>query len=486
MALSEDEEFELLSLERQKSQTVPRAGSRPTAANAGIGSFFASTLGAPADLATGLVNIPGMVFGTAATALGRADLAPDTVRVPGGAEFYKNLLRSTGIPGLSPDNPNPQSKSGTAAYDLAARGGFIPGFVLPALGSMVAEKIGGPEWAGVGALTPSAATSVFNAVRAPALAREQAQNQVRDATLRTAQDAGYVLPPSSIKPTAVGNVAESFAGKAALKQEAEIKNQQVTNRLVREELRIPENAPLTQQTLEAVRTQAAEPYRQIAALSPTAGRALQRLRDVRAEANTYHRHYDVTATPDSLRQARALDNQAEMLERLIERQATTAGRPELVAQLRDARTYIAKTWDVERALNLGNGNVDAQIIGRAMDRGRPLSGNLETIARFAEGPGRLFSREASKVSNPGTSALNMTAAAVLGAEGAQHLGGYGALLAGIPFARGGARSAILSDTYQQNFNRPSYTPNVQPQGNLASILQQIGLSAINQSEQERR
>lgn len=445
--------------------------ARPTAANAGIGSFVADTLGAPAEILKGLVNLPGMAFGTAATAAGRPDLAPGIINVPGGGDFYKGLLRSTGVEGLSPDNPNPQSKTGTLAYDMAARGGFIPGNALPAIGSIVAEKVGGPEWAGVGALTPSAAVSGFNAARAPSLAREQAQNQVRDATLRPAQEAGYVLPPSAVRPTAVGNAVESFAGKAALKQEAEIRNQQVTNRLAREDLQLPANTPLTEQTFNAARDQAAAPYRRVAAMSPMAAQALQRLRDARNDATVNWRHYDITGTPQSLRDARAADNQAAMLERVLEREATRVGNPQLVQEMRDARTYIAKTYDVERATNVGNGNVDAQIIGRAVDRGRPLTGNLETIGRFAEAYGP-FTREASKVPNPGTSALNAAASGVLGYEGFQHLGAKGLALAAIPFARGGVRQGILSDFYQRNFNQPNYAPLMQPQGLLQGILQQ--------------
>lgn len=477
------EDAQAFATEIKRMRTASPVQGAPMHTTAGLANFAAGTLGAPATIAKGLVNIPGMIAGTVATAAGRPDLAPDTIDVPGGPEFYANLMRKTGVSALNPDNPDPNSKAGTLAHDLASRGGFIPSGFLPAVGSMVAEKIGGPAWAGVGSLAPSAATATLNAARAPALAAERAQNTVRDATLRPAQDAGYVLPPSAIRPTAAGNVVESIAGKAALKQEAEIKNQQVTNRLVREELRLPENTPLTEHVLETARNQAAQPYRDVAALSPLASNALQRLRDARSEATVNFRHYDISGTPQSLRDARAADAQATMLERVLEREAANRGRPELVPQLREARTYIAKTHDVERALNVGNGNVDAQIIGRAIDRGRPLTGNLETIGKFAEAY-KPFVREASKVPNPGSSAVNAGASAVLGYEGYQHMGTPGLAAAAIPFARGGVRSGLLSDTYQQNFNRPSYEPSMRPQGALEMILQQSILA--NQQKKEGR
>lgn len=446
--------------------------SKPLPANAGLANFGASVVGLPVDTVQNVMNLGRAAVGTAATAAGRPDLAPDLQQgAVGGSEWLKAKLRQSGLPGLSPDNPSPDSKMGTAQYDLVSRGGFTPGGVVPAVGSMIAEKVGGPEWAGVGGMAPSVATQAYNAARAPALAREQAQNQVRDRTLQPAQDAGYVLPPSAIRPTAAGNVVESFAGKSAIKQESELKNQQVTNRLVREELRLPENAPLTEQSLNAAREQAAAPYRAVAAISPMAAGLLQRLREVRADATAQWRHYDMQGVPEAQARARALDTQATTLERVIERQVSAAGHPELVQELRAARTYIAKTYDVERALNVGNGNVDARIIGRAIDRGRPLTGNLETIGRFSEAYPQ-FSREASRVPNPGTSALNVPAAAILAEEGARHFGPYGLAAAAIPFARGGVRQGLLSDYLQQNFNRPDYTPNVMPQGGLQAMIQQ--------------
>jgi hypothetical protein len=446
--------------------------SEPMPVNAGLANFGAGLVGLPMDTVKNALNLGIAGFGAAKTAI-TGKPGPDLIEtVPGDSSNVKSMLRSTGLPGLSPDNPNPDSKMGTAQYDFVSRGGVIPGGALPAAGSMLAEKFIGPEWAGVGALAPTAAITGFNAVRAPGLAQEQAQNQVRDAALRPAQDAGYVVPPSTVRPTLAGNIVESFGGKAAFKQQAELKNQQVTNRLVREELRLPPNTPLTEGVLQGVRDRAGQPYREVSAMSPLAANTLQRLRDARAEANVQYRHYDRSAVPEALREARRQEAQAAMLERVLEREAVRLGRPELIPQLRAARTEIAKTWDVERSINVGDGNVDAKFIGRSLDRGRPLSGNLETIGRFTEGAGRQFTREAASVPAAGVSALNFPAAALLGFEGAQAFGPAGVVAAGIPFVRGGVRGGVLSDLYQQNFNRPDYTPNMRPQGSLEALIQQ--------------
>ena len=463
--VTEEEEFEFRH-RFEKEQD----GSRPLPANAGLADFAASTLGAPVDIIQGVINAPKMAFGAAATALGRPDLAPEVSGDAfGGSQSIRRGLRSTGMPGLSPDNPTPNSGMGTTQYELTRRGGFLPGGFLPATGSMIAEKIGGPEWAGVGALAPTASIRAYNAARAPSLAAAEQRNQVRDATLKDAQDKGYVLPQSHVNPTAVGNAAESFAGKAALKQEAELKNQQVTNRLVSEELGIPANTPLTETMLDTLRTQAAEPYRQISAMSKSAKAALQMLRDTRSQAKDQWMYWDRQAVPEAKRQAMALDKKAELLESFIERQATNLGKPELIKELRDSRTYIAKTYDVERALNLGNGDVNAKIIGRALDRGRPLSGNFEVIGKFAEGPGKQFTRESASVPTPGVSALNWPMAGILAAEGVQVFGPKGAALAALPFVRGGVRQGMLSDAYQSRFARPNYEAAMQPENGVQTL-----------------
>lgn len=441
--------------------------TRPTPVNAGIANFIAGLAGAPVDIAQGVYNVPKMLYGLAKGAMGGTDLPEPVTGTPGGSESIRHTLNTaadmTGIRGLSTENPTPESKAGTAAYDFTSRGGAVPGAALPAAVSMVAEKLLGPDYASLGALVPSVATAAYNTARAPALAAARERNAVRDATLKDAQDAGYKTIPSQVNPSVAGNALESFAGKAALKQGAELDNQLTTNRLVREELKIPPNTAITEELLGKLRNDASEPYRQVAALSAASAKALESLRDARSQAKDQWRHWDMQGVPDAKRQAQALDSKAKMLETFIERQAVAAGKPELVPQLRAAREYIAKSYDVERALNIGDANVDAKIIGRAMDRGRPLTANLAIIAKFAEGPGRQVTREAGKVPTPGVSGLNWPMAAALGAEGAHYFGPTGLALAGIPFVRGGVRQGLLSGPYQRMFARPYYEPGMLPQ-----------------------
>jgi hypothetical protein len=441
-------------------------------ANAGLAKLATSVLGLPVDTIENVANLGLAGVGTALTAAGKPDLAPNLLKGSfGGSDSLQRGLRATGMPGLSPDNPRPQDALGTAQYDFVARGGPLPGGAIPAAASMAAEAIGGPEWAGVGSLAPSAATAGYNAARAKSLIDARARNVVRDATLKDAQDAGYKVIPSQVNPGLVENAAESLAGKAALKQRVTIENQGVTDAIARREIGLPENAPLTMQTLEARRQALSAPYKALEAVSSNAAYFLRELRDARQKATQFWKEYERQATVASLENFKAMNAKATAMEGRLDAEAVRVGKPDLVPQMRAARQDIAKTWDVERALNLGDGTIDAQVLGRLHDHGAKLSGGLETIAKFAQGPGKQVTGQAAAQGTPGVSKLNWTVGTLLGAGGLAAFGPVaGAVGAAAPFvAPPMARGALLSDIYQRNFARPNYEPAMQPENNLQSL-----------------
>jgi hypothetical protein len=437
--------------------------------------LVSSLAGLPVDTVENAINLGAAGIGSIANAAGRPDLAPGLLQGSfGGSESLQRGMRAlaekTGVRELNPDNPTPKSGLGTAQYDFVARGGILPGGALSAAGSMLAEKIGGPAWAGVGAMAPSAATMAYNEARAPSLARQQAQNTVRDQTLQKAQDEGLKVIPSHVNPGMVGNAAESLAGKAALRQRTTLENQGTIDAIARREIGLPENAPLNMQTLEARRAQLGTPYSELAAVSPNASYFLRELRDARQKATAFWKEYEVQKTVSSLENYKALDAKSKAMEMKLEAEAAKVGKPELVPAMREARQAIAKTWDVERALNLGDGTIDAHVLGRLYDRGAPLSGGLETIAKFAQGPGRQVTGQAAAQGTPGVSKLSWPTAGILGAAGAS-LGPVGAAIgAAAPFvAPPAARSMLLSDIYQRNFGRPNYAPGMLPENSIQSL-----------------
>ena len=286
----------------------------------------------------------------------------------------------------------------------------------------------------VGMATPMITAAAGSRANQPTL-----KNPVRSQTVREAQEAGYVIPPSAVKPSFTTNRLESVAGKAAVKQEAAAQNQEVTNRLAAKSLGLPEETILTESTLNQVRSDAGKAYQAIADLSPRAASALERLKEVRNNITAYFKHYDRSADPASLKEARKLTTQANMLERVIEKQAQAAGKPELVQGYLDARQLTAKSYDIERALNLGDGNVSATIIGRMLDQGKPLTGELKVIGKFAQAFPSI-TREG--ITSAGVSGTDPALAALLASQGHVAAGG-------LPLLRGPVRSGLMSNLYQQ-------------------------------------
>lgn len=288
------------------------------------------------------------------------------------------------------------------------------------------------------------------------LAAKKLRNTVADETIGRASEAGYVVPPSAVNPSWLNRRLESVAGKAAVGQEAAFRNQEVTNKLARQALGLADDVPIKESTLKQVRTEAGKAYKAVADLDPRAATALQRLKDARAESKVQWNFYNKTGTPEALRKAKGLETQIDILERVIEKSASNAGKPELVSALKEARTRIAKSYDVERALNLGTGDVSAPVVGRLFDKGK-VTGDLETVGRFAEAfPA--YARDAARIPTPGVSKSEAITSALLATVGSGTHGAPGLMAGGLPFLSGPARSLVLSRPYQDALVRvPNYT-----------------------------
>jgi type II secretory pathway pseudopilin PulG len=449
--------YDVGNLEDKKTSTLP--------ANAGLANLASSVAGLPADTIEKGINLVRAAQGTVAGAVGKTDWMPPMLKGSvGTSEWIRDKLRKTGEPGLSPDDPS-TSPMGRAQFDLTSRGGFIPGLVAPAVGSMVAERLGGPEWAGVGAMAPLAAKAGYQAMNAP-----KPENFVKDQILLSGREKGYVVPPSSAAGGVVSKSFESLGGKAATQHQASIKNQQITNDLVRKELGLPKGAHLTKGAIEHQRAQFYSPYKEVSAISPQAKTALEQLKQSRHDATAHFNHYNRSADPAALAKAREAQAQASALETQLEQAAAAAGKPGLVDALRNARVNIAKTYDVERALNTTTGNIDASVLGRMVDKGRPLSGGLEAAGRFQQAFPKSM-RAAEDVPGPGISALSPYAGAALGLGGYASLGLPGMAAAALPFTRPAARAAMLSSPVQNSL-MPKYGPLPAPSPEL---LYQLGI-----------
>lgn len=355
----------------------------------------------------------------------------------------------------------------------------------------------------LGAATGGASQAVVNkagqmltnraASKAAELASERARNSVRDATIQEARSAGYVIPPTQIAPDRAGvlnRVAEGLSGKIMTAQAAAIKNASVTERLAKQALSIPDDVPLSREAIKTVRDTAGQVYKvaksagTISAdddfsrgINSVFGEYRNLVKDFPGQANSgIDSLADDLSKPafqssslveivkrlrnDGFQNIRAIEPERkalgrvqlgaqEQLENLLERNLERAGATEFVQVFRNARQLIAKSHTVENALEESTGKIVASKIGREFSKGRPLTGELATIGKFAEA----FPKAAQNInaSMPGLSPLD-AAGALLGAAATG-----GPLGAALPLARPVTRAAILSDAWQKTLARaPSY------------------------------
>lgn len=311
-----------------------------------------------------------------------------------------------------------------------------------------------------------------------------------EAALREGQKAGYVVPPATSNPTFANNLLEGAAGKLTTAQLASVKNQSITNGLVNKEFGLPQDAPVTHEAMEQIRSAQSPAYEAIKqvpdiafgptydaelnklgatsnkitsalpnfkstgsqevqalvdSLRPAGGKmdgetAVELSKVLRSESSNYQMAADRANDPQARTLARAYRGAGEAVENAIEDHLNNIGQPELAQNWDDARRTIAKTYSVQNALD-GAGNVDATKLGKQLLKGKPLSGNLETAANFA----LAFPKAARnlKESAPGISPLDVYAGAALDAASGNHIG-----LAAGP-GRMFTRSALLSKIGQK-------------------------------------
>jgi|688.fasta_scaffold153070_2 hypothetical protein len=382
----------------------------------------------------------------------------------------------------------PVSQAGQAVRQAltAAPGAQLASAAGAGAGSSFAQELGMGETeqllAGVaGGITPAAVPAL--ATRAMKSVTPQTQQVISQA-----REAGYTLPPSQTNPTLTNKVIESLSGKVKTNQSTAQKNQEVTNNLAKKALGIPQDQPLTEQTLKTIRAGAGEAYDQIAAIGNvnttpqfqkklddivkpyldaakgfpnappnkiideiqslktdvfSAQSGISKIRELRESADTAY-----AAGNKAL--GKAYKDAAIAIEDAIETQAKSLGNQipdDLLKNFRESRKLIAKTYSVQRALNEASGNVVATNLAAQLKRGAPLQNELKTIAQTAQSfPKSVQSVDQMAQSLP-LSPLDIGAALL----GYGTLGGAGT--AGL-IARPAARGLLLSQPYQSILGRP--------------------------------
>jgi hypothetical protein len=270
--------------------------------------------------------------------------------------------------------------------------------------------------------------------------------------LQTAKDAvaaGYQIPPNMLRPSLKNQVIESISGKQATQQLASTHNTEVTDGLVRQALGIAPDVPITQSTLEGLRKTAGKAYAEVSSLSPQAAADLEALKVARNESQGWYKAYNRSARPDDLAKAKEARDIAASLESALETHAQSAGKPELIPALRNARKEIAKTYTVGRAMNDASGTIDARVLGRMHEKGLPLSDGLDVAGKFASAFPTV-AKSPMQIGSPAAHNLKSMASAVMGGGGYAAMGPAGVAAAALPFiAPPIARSVMFSNSAQQ-------------------------------------
>jgi hypothetical protein len=370
--------------------------------------------------------------------------------------------------------------------------------------------------------TASVATNPLSAITKPAqaalaakesmfpsqLAKQQELNAVRDATLRAAQNEGYVVTPGSVSPTGKNIIAERMAGKTNLEQLASVQNQTVTDRLARRAAGLPENAPLTSATMQDIRkaeySKGYEPIKQIGEIktdpnflddlvsveSKYAGASASFPGAVPEEVNRLVKNFTVDKfnSKDALDVTRTLREQARgnfrkgddalakaqidvsnALENQIERSLAASNNPkaaDMLEQFRLSRQRMAISHTIEDAIKEGSGSVVASKLARDIQSGKYVSGDIKTIAEFAnvfprvaQTPSQIGAPGAGTVMGRSLSGLSAAAAGYLASGGSPVATGISATMGAFApeMVSAGMRNYLLSGAGQRNV-LPSYSP----------------------------
>jgi hypothetical protein len=302
---------------------------------------------------------------------------------------------------------------------------------------------------------------------------------LRNQVLSEGGRAGYVVPPSSANPSFLNRFLEGIGGKIKLQQEAALRNQGVTDRLMTKSVGEPPNTPITQGALSTIRADAAQKgygaVRQIGEI-PTDGKygaamtAIEKssspgklLSGVKPDTDVQdlvtslrQSSFDSSDAVDTIQYLRQAADDAfgagkaalgraykaassaieDQIERHLEGVQTGTGKQTL-QDFRNARQLIAKTYTAGKGLT-ETGNFNARAVASQLARKKMMDvqGPQGTVARYAA----TFPKatQLTQESFPSISPLDAYGSAIAGA--ASH--SLGPLA--IPLTRVGIRQYLLS------------------------------------------
>lgn len=375
-----------------------------------------------------------------------------------------------------------------------------------------------------GGATP-AIGSVFNKTAELLRGRPPSAQMIEN--VKAGQEAGYVVPPTQVKPSLLNRVMEGTAGKLTTAQNASFANQEVTNKLASKALGLPENEVLTPEVLNSVRNKAGNAYENLrlsGRITPDASYTNQLddlVKDFRMAESDFaksklrpevdlveslkSKSFDANSAVSKIIELRKDANKAygnsdksmgdtykgaaDVLENAIEAHLAKIGEVGKLQKFRDARQLIAKTYTVGDALNPATGTVDAQKLAVALKTGEPLTGELKQIGRFGNAFPNATKTTERMGSLPQISPLDIVPAALTG--GASYVTGHEAEATPIGIAslavRPSMRALALSKPVQKGLtsNQANLSPEIR---NLVRMLSTQGAikAGANQPKEESK
>ena len=378
-----------------------------------------------------------------------------------------------------------------------------------------------------GTLTGAATPFVEKVVRGTAnLLRGTPPSQGTMQAAKEAQEAGYVIPPTQVKPSLLNRFLEGASGKITTAQNASFRNQQVTNQLAAKSLGLPEDTVITTEVLNNIRSNAGKAYENLGATgtiktSPKFIQALDNIKPYKdaveaakdfptadkspiidvidslktpsfnvnsalAKINVLRGEADLAYKAGNSNLGKANKEASQVLENTIENYLANTKQTDLLNKFREARQTIAKTYSVEKALNPATGTIDAKKLAAQLQKGKPLSGELKEIGKF----GTAFPTAAQTTERMGSlpqiSPLDVGGAvltgggAYLSGSGAETPATFAALL-----ARPTLRAAALSRPVQSRLTNQQMQ-NLSPETrNLARMLMLQGATKAGANEEQK-
>ena len=331
-------------------------------------------------------------------------------------------------------------------------------------------------------------------VAADGAARAQAKvaGALTDAGTAQAKAAGYVLPPAQVNPSLTNKLFQGLVSEGKLHKAASIKNQPVTNKLVKEAFGIPDDVPLSADALGEIRRAAGANYDAVRNVGPiVADQAyLDALKAITADAERIKANFPSRTEPPILKEVKSVgvgqfDSDAaipvikdlreradlayrggekkmgsdyravaDAMEDLIERNLVANKAPaDVIKNFREARKTIAQTYTVEKHL-ANDGNVNAAGLAKELKK-KPLEGGIKTAAEF----GAQFPKAAQRpeaIGGIGSISPTWAGASAIASAVTQN-----PALLGIMAMPPAGRALMLSKPYQNMLvNPPSYGPSI--------------------------